>query len=82
MEKIDLPFARSDLAVCSLLYDLISLSVQESLLIIIAIRAPSVELRVRDVLVKGKCGEGHRGTRHARNTVQVSCSCITIRGIF
>jgi hypothetical protein len=62
--RFSIPFPGFDLAVCSLFYELICLSVQEALLVIISIRAPSIELRVRNVFVEGKFGEGHWGSGH------------------
>jgi hypothetical protein len=81
VERGAVPFPCFDLAVCSLLDDLICLSVQKAHLIIIAIRAPRIELRVRHVLVKGKFGERHWGTGHVCNPVEGSCECNKMREI-
>jgi hypothetical protein len=81
VERSDVPFASLDFAFCGLLDDLICLSVQEALLVVIPIRAPRIELRVGHVLVEGKFGEWHRGTHDVCNSVEFSCQCNKIREI-
>ena len=67
-----IPRSSLDLTVCSLLYDLVRLSVQEALLVIIPVHTPSIELGIWELLVQREVREGNWWSCHPRDLIYVT----------